>query len=51
MTYLYLVTALFCVLFGVCTSDNTQSKLVLGVPAFVGAVIYGILAAKGFGLI
>ena len=51
MTTLYLVTSLFLALVVTCIQGNASSKFILGLPSLVGCVIYGILAAKGFGLI
>lgn len=51
MTYLYLITALVFVYFA-CSVVNTQiNNLLLRFPAIALAIVYGILSAKGFGLI
>lgn len=51
MVYLYLITALFLGFIAAFTVNDTVSNLVLKFPAIVGCVVYGILTAKGFGLI
>lgn len=51
MTYLYLTTCLFFAFTASVSHNNTASNITLRFPAILGAIVYGILAAKGFGLI
>lgn len=51
MVYIYLITALFLGFVATFTHNDMSSNLVLRFPAIVGCVVYGILTAKGFGLI
>lgn len=51
MIYIYLITAIFLALVASTTSNNALSNTLLRCPAILGCVTYGILAAKGFGLI
>ena len=51
MTHLYLITALVFVYFSCCVVSNLTNNLALRFPAIALAIVYGILSAKGFGLI
>jgi hypothetical protein len=51
MTYLYLATSLFFAFLATFTIGGMRNNIFVRFPAIVLCVVYGILAAKGFGLI
>jgi len=51
MTYLYLFTALWLVYVGICAAKSAETVLLLKLPDYILAGIFGILAAKGLGVI
>lgn len=51
MEYLYLITAIWLAFSCLHSGGNTISKLLLQFPALILALVFGILAAKGFGVI
>lgn len=51
MEYLYLVTALWLVYVGIRVNKTTENVILLKLPAYILAGTFGILAAKGFGVI
>lgn len=51
MTWLYLAVSLYLVFSGSAAGKGALNNIFLRVPSYVFAITFGILAAKGFGVI